>query len=588
MTRSCKNRLWRSALRSSLAASLGLLVSAGAMPAHAESQADANSVTVRLIQLLIQKGVLSKGQASSLLQQAVSENGARPARAPKRHGKAPAPAPVDEVAEQEAPPTQQGEVRVTYVPQFVRQQIAQQVRNEVLAEAHAQGGLGSDWGNVPSNMPEWMQRTHIYGDLRVRYERDMFDPGNYPGFFNFNTINNGPPLDVASTNTNPQIPTLNTTENRNRYRLRARLGFETAIDDTISTNIRIGTGSDSSPITLNQNLGQPGDFQKYAIWLDRAYLDIKPMKGLEVFAGRGPNPFWTSELLFDDELGFDGISAQYKTPVSRDVSVFLNTGAFPVFNTALDFATYSPVKFQSHDAYLFAAQGGAEWKANKETTFKGAVGYFAFSNVEGSQQACTVLYATQPCPSDNSRAPFVTFGNTLFPIRDIVPNTVFTGQPEYYGLASRFDILDLHGRVDLTNYHPIDIALEGDFVKNLAFNRSSIVARNPQSNIGFNGAYEGGDTGYQGKITVGHLDIKKRWDWNIYGGYRYLESDAVLDSMTDSDFHLGGTNAKGYFIGGKLGVARDTFVEARWMSANVVSGLPYSNDILQLDLMSEF
>ena len=30
----------------------------------------------------------------------------------------------------------------------------------------------------------------------------------------------------------------------------------------------------------------------------------------------------------------------------------------------------------------------------------------------------------------------------------------------------------------------------------------------------------------------------------------YAAADAVLDAFTDSDFHLGGTDAKGYYLGG--------------------------------------
>ncbi|MFX9023817.1 putative porin, partial [Acinetobacter baumannii] len=65
--------------------------------------------------------------------------------------------------------------------------------------------------------------------------------------------------------------------------------------------------------------------------------------------------------------------------------------------------------------------------------------------------------------------------------------------------------------------------------------------------------------------------------------------DATLDAFTDSDFHLGGTDARGYFLGGKLGVADSTSVTLRWMSANTIS-LPQALniDVLQLDLNTSF
>jgi hypothetical protein len=70
--------------------------------------------------------------------------------------------------------------------------------------------------------------------------------------------------------------------------------------------------------------------------------------------------------------------------------------------------------------------------------------------------------------------------------------------------------------------------------------------------------------------------------------YKYLQTDPTLDSINDSDFHLGGTNAKGYILTGSLGVAHNTFVSLRWFSAQVVSGPRDDNDVVQLDLQSSF
>ena len=45
---------------------------------------------------------------------------------------------------------------------------------------------------------------------------------------------------------------------------------------------------------------------------------------------------------------------------------------------------------------------------------------------------------------------------------------------------------------------------------------------------------------------MGYPEIKNRWDWRVYGYYKYLEADAVIDAFTDPDFHFGGTNARGW------------------------------------------
>jgi hypothetical protein len=94
--------------------------------------------------------------------------------------------------------------------------------------------------------------------------------------------------------------------------------------------------------------------------------------------------------------------------------------------------------------------------------------------------------------------------------------------------------------------------------------------------------------GYQFKLTLGYPRISLRHEWQAFVGYRYLEADAVLDAFTDSDFHLGGTNHKGFMIGGSYGLDKNTWLSARWMSSDEISGLPLSIDVLQLDLNAKF
>jgi hypothetical protein len=533
---------------------------------------------------LVKSHVLSRAQVNSVLQKAQHDATAPGRPAPARTAKAAkGAAPETAGAEPVVPP---GTVRVTYVPESTRLEIAADVKQQVMQEAQDEG-----WA-APNETPDWVRRVRISGDVRLRGESDMFGKGNFNQFPNFNSINslaNG--FDV-NTATNPNLPPLlNTTENRTRYRLRARLDVAATVADWIDADIRIGTGNDSQPVSLNQTLGQPGDFSKYALWLDRAYIKMHPTDYLTINAGRSPNPFWTTNLLYYDDLNFDGISAQTAYQFSHALGGFLNFGAFPVFNTDFNFGTNNTVKTASHDSYLFAVQGGGDWKINEDTKAKIGVGYFSYSNIQGSESTpCFNPVALGSCNTDDSKPGFVQFGNTLFPLRNITqdPSTPNGAQPQLFGLASKFNLLDIRAQLALTNFHPIDIIIDGDYVKNLAFNRNDIVNRGPSNNIGSNSAYQGGDTGYLVSISVGHQVLEKLWDWNASVAYKYLETDAVLDALTDPDFHLGGTNAKGYILTGNLGIARNAFVSAKLLSANQVSGPTYANDVLQIDLNARF
>ena len=84
------------------------------------------------------------------------------------------------------------------------------------------------------------------------------------------------------------------------------------------------------------------------------------------------------------------------------------------------------------------------------------------------------------------------------------------------------------------------------------------------------------------------LEMKKAGDWNLLAGYKYIQPDALPDGFNDSSFHLGGTNAKGYFIGGNYGIDKNIYASARWLSASEVYGAPFEVDVMQLEINTRF
>lgn len=134
------------------ALALALLSACGA-PALAATPADAAKispeVTLKLIDLLVAKGVLTRGQADDLIAEANASAASAPATA---------------VTAQPAYQTVPGAVVVPYVPEVVRQQIKDELRAEVVQQAKSEG-----WA-APNALPEWTQRISFYGDLRARAE----------------------------------------------------------------------------------------------------------------------------------------------------------------------------------------------------------------------------------------------------------------------------------------------------------------------------------------------------------------------------------------------------------------------------------
>jgi hypothetical protein len=606
--------MWREMKTRELAATaLMLIVSAvpaaaqddgmpqGKRPTVSRDAPPSSNATVNLINLLVKQGTLSEEQAAALIKQAddeayVARQATRDATAKADSAEKKATGAADAVS----PP---GTKRVTYVPEIVRKQLREEIRAEVMDRAHKEG-----WAS-PGMYPEWAQRIRFYGDIRTRYEGDHFPAGNGP-LQNFNAINTGNPFLEDNTNAaNPYLPpSYNTAQDRNRFRFRARLGADVELFDGFTAGLRIATGESSSPVSTNQTFGgNGGNFSKYALWLDRAFVKYQPVQDFAASVGRFDNPFWSpTDLVWYKDIGFDGFAIQAKQQVAEGFTPFFAGGAFPVFNTDLNAGLNTsdlsgPVKLPSRDKWLFGAQGGFGARFDPETSFTMAVAYYDFTNIRGRlSSACLVYTASDVCDTDLLRPSFAQKGNTYMRLRNVpvvLPASAKdtgTLNYQYYGLASDFRPLVASAQLDFAQFNPIHVILDAEYIWNTAFDRAAVAAVAVRPNNfagtpdGSPGPYNGGNQGWLARMTVGNKEIKHLWDWNAHVGYKYLQSDAMVDAFVDSDFGLGGTNLKGYFIGGNVGLGENIWASVRWMSANNIAGLPYAVDIVQLDLNARF
>jgi hypothetical protein len=564
-------------------------------PTVSRAAPPSSNATINLIHLLVKRGQLSEEDAAGLIKQADDE--AYIARQAVRDAAAKADVAqksATSAVEATSPP---GTKRVTYVPEIVRKQLRDELRKEVMEQAQKE-----NWAS-PGKYPEWAQRIRFYGDFRARYEGDFFPSGNGP-LENYNAINTGSPfLEDNSNAINPYFPpTYNTSQNRNRFRFRARLGLDADLFDGFAAGLRIASGENSSPVSTNQTFGASGgDFSKYALWLDRAFVKYQPWGDFAASVGRFDNPFWSpTDLVWYRDIGFDGFALQAKREIAAGFTPFVAAGAFPVFNTDLNAGLNlvnlsGPIKSPSRDKWLFGGQGGFGAEPSPDIDVRFAVAYYDFSNVRGQlSSTCPVQTAVDTCNTDLLRPPFAQKGNTYMRLRNIpdIPSPQ-TLNYQFYGLASDFRPLVASGQLDLAQFNPMHVILDGEYVWNTAFNRNAIaaVAVNnfaPTPGSSATGPFDGGGQGWLARVTVGNKEISHLWDWNAHAGYKFLESDAMVDAFVDSDFGLGGTNLKGYFVGANLGLGENVWASARWMSANGIAGLPYAVDIFQLDLNAKF
>lgn len=566
-----------------------LLPPPGAVPPRTPTE----SVVTNLLNLLVERKVLTAGDASGLIRQAEdeAETAKQQAAEVERASETAALAAAAAVREADPDPS---DVRVTYIPETVRNQIREEIKLEVMTQARDE-----NWAD-PRLLPDWVKDITLFGDVRVRQENVFFEEGNdnTGSFPNFNAINSGSPFDVSGVVFSPQ---LNVDENRQRQRLRVRLGLRADLGEGFTAGLRIATGENNSPVSTNQSLGSDGGFSKYSIWLDRGFVKYEfgsePDRSFALSMGRFDNPFFSTEVIFDDDLGFDGIALSARYRLWKSVTPFLTAGAFPIFNTSFNFASNQPNKFESDDKYLYAIQGGIDVKPTRHISFRGSVALYRFDNVQGQLSDPFVpLSASDAGNTDSTRPLFAQKGNTYRPLRNITPvaanNFGTTMQFQYFGLASEFTPLALTGKLDLNYWEPVQISIFGEYIRNLDFNGDFIdgVAVNNRGPIGAGdvGPFDGGDTAWIVGLRIGSAVLAKRFDWNFGFTYRHVETDAVVDGFADSDFGLGGTNVEGYTAFANLALSPRVALGARWLSSTEITGPPLRVDILQIDLNAKF
>ena len=189
-------------------------------------------------------------------------------------------------------------------------------------------------------IPAWVRKMQIQGDLRLRYQNQDRDIKDY--------------------------------SDRERYRYRLRLGVVTKLEDNMEVGFGFASGSED-PRSTNYTYGN--EFSKSEVRIDYAYAKYTPFKWVSLLGGKFKNPLWLpTDTFWDNDINPDGVAAQFTYAYTPTVELFMNTGWFVIDELPNDENDPSIMVFQPGSKVKFGPMGN--WY------FKNAFTWFQSNNVE--------------------------------------------------------------------------------------------------------------------------------------------------------------------------------------------------------------
>jgi hypothetical protein len=345
--------------------------------------------------------------------------------------------------------------------------------------------------------------------------------------------------------------------------VRARVAFDAKTSDSVTAGVRLSTGGSSgSPTSASQTLGN--DFNRFGVSMDRAWMRWEPLANLSLQGGRMEVPFDKTDLLFPDDMSLDGVAAKGELDLASGLFGFAHAGAFPL----AEFAN------TARDKYLLGAQVGLDWAPDGKWLLRGALGGYNFRNVEGQRESelppTGALSGTTGYQSSLYPSAVRQKGNTLINL-----NAPASTAAPVWGLASKFRPVNLNLSLTARHFLPYEASLSLDYVVNTGFDRADIQRRAGTNAVADLKAMT---QAFQTRLSFGYAHPQEYGEWNTFIAWRKFDRDAWVDAYTDTTWHLGGTNYKGFSLGGQIAIDRRATLGLRLTSTrNLDDGVRYTN-----------
>ena len=370
---------------------------------------------------------------------------------------------------------------------------------------------------------------------------------------------------------------------RNRARIRARVGLEGRLNDDFVGGIFLATGSLGDPTTTNETL--TNFFDRKSIGIDRGYITFNPKAAhwLSLTGGKFAFPWTRTSLTFDQDINPDGFDAKVSfnrhlgpirnftvqgmwlpfSEVSKGPDSYVTGGNTSVrlqFGPWTATPTYTILNVHGADALLSASAFSLQSTTtgvNSTNTNNG--------NVPGEGPGCASIqnvpspagYAFPPCAfaaNGMTNSTFVTVSSTGTPTAHFLSKFLYS------------DFI-LNNQIK-TGFARLPINLWGEFEQNLNAASSPLDTKGNRTSLGRQDKAYGFDFSVGQAITgTNKNDVQVGYSW-----WR-IEQDAALASWTESD-QRAPTNILQNRIYGGWRVQRNVLAQyTMWIGRTLNSGL---------------
>jgi polyhydroxyalkanoate synthesis regulator phasin len=347
----------------------------------------------------------------------------------------------------------------------------------------------------------------VYGDIRARYE-----------------YRDGTGVSTSATG-------LNVDENRDRARYKVTLGVKTETGDWYTDlALAMGTTGRSDNATFGSSATNGNINDKQAVLIKRAMIGWKATDWLTLEAGRMTNPLYTTPMVWDADLTFEGLAEKVNYKLNY-ADLFFTAAQVGYQGDRKNFSGTSTGDTITTEMFTF--QGGGKYTFDDHTSAKAALTYTTYShNTSAAKYSPQLATSTFALVSANNTA-----------INTVSVNAV-----------NDLDIIEVPAEFNYyMNSNSIGLKLFGDYVYNTSgsdrYNAAVAVSGNNATirNAGND------DTAWMLGVAVGSAaDFKSfdsgkmvKGDWAARIWYQDVGAYSLDPNAGDSDFMDSRVNMKG-------------------------------------------